>query len=122
MKTRLLYFLLSLGSLATAWGQAATPDVGNPWKELWTSLAPLNPVRIPTGVLLNRTVLITNPHRYAGQGDTVASYNTFEQQYWEFFHAALGYCRAAHAGCPAHPGCRSDAGWHGAAAHAQLYV
>ncbi|WP_151087118.1 T9SS type A sorting domain-containing protein [Hymenobacter baengnokdamensis] len=76
-------------------GQAALPqqlpnaDVGNPWKELWASLAGLNPDRIPTGVLLNRTVQLSNPHRYAGLGDTVASYSTFEQQYWQFFHSAL---------------------------------
>lgn len=63
--------------------------VGNPLKELRSALAGLNASRVPTGVLLNRTLQLGNPHRYAGQGDTVASYSTFEQQYWEFYHAAL---------------------------------
>lgn len=58
-------------------------------RELRTALSGLNASRIPTGVLLNRMMLITNPHRYAGQGDTVASYKWFAQQYWEFYHAAL---------------------------------
>ncbi|WP_375416928.1 LamG-like jellyroll fold domain-containing protein [uncultured Hymenobacter sp.] len=38
-------------------------------------------------------MLITNPQRFAGQGDTAASYNGFEQQYWEFYHAALDTSR-----------------------------
>ncbi|MDO7885950.1 T9SS type A sorting domain-containing protein [Hymenobacter cheonanensis] len=67
--------------------------MGNPLKELRAALGGLNSARIPTGVLLNRMLFITNPHRYAGQGDTTTSYRTFEQQYWEFYHAALDTTR-----------------------------
>jgi len=89
MKLRLCHLLLSLGSFTTAWGQAAAPNVGDPVKELRAALAPLDPARIPTGVLLDRMMFLTNPRRYAGQGDTVADYRTFEQQYWGFYRAAL---------------------------------
>ncbi|GAB3638487.1 hypothetical protein GCM10027422_40770 [Hymenobacter arcticus] len=59
------------------------------FKELRTALAGLNPNRIPTGVLLNRTPVFTDPHLFSGQGDTAASYAGFEQQYAEFYQAAL---------------------------------
>ena len=90
MKITLLFllFLLELGSMP-GWGQAPAADVGNPLKELRAALSGLDPSRIPTGVLLNRTMLFTNPHRFAGQGDTAINYRGFEQQYWEFYHAAL---------------------------------
>ncbi|RZL10975.1 MAG: hypothetical protein EOO62_12685, partial [Hymenobacter sp.] len=45
--------------------------------------------RIPTGILMNRVMLFTDPSRFAGQGDTAASYRGFEQQYWEYYHASL---------------------------------
>lgn len=98
MKPRLLRLLLLLGLLHTTshrgWGQQAAPaGTGHPLKELRAALGSLDPTRITTGVLLNRMLFITNPHRYAGQGDTAASYGTFEQQYWEFYHAALDTTR-----------------------------
>lgn len=67
--------------------------MGNLLKELRAALAGLNPNRIPTGVLLNRTPVFTNPHRFGGQGDTAASYAGFEQQYAEFYQAALDTSR-----------------------------
>lgn len=58
-------------------------------RELHATMAGLDASRIPTGVLLDRMMFITNPHRFTGQGDTTTDYNGFEQQYWEFYHAAL---------------------------------
>jgi hypothetical protein len=88
MKT-LLRYLLVLNCLCLSPAHAQT--TGNPMKELQAALANLDtgPARIPTRVLLNRMLFITNPHRYAGQGHTTISYNNFEQQYWEFYHSAL---------------------------------
>ncbi|MGI4873930.1 MAG: T9SS type A sorting domain-containing protein [Janthinobacterium lividum] len=61
----------------------------NPLEVLRTAQAGLDPHRIPTGILMNRVLLFTNPSRFAGQGDTAASYRGFEQQYWEYYHANL---------------------------------
>lgn len=58
-------------------------------KERQATFGSLAPGRISTGILLDRMVLLTNPHRFAGQGDTAVKYSGFEQQYWEFYHAAL---------------------------------
>lgn len=88
MKTRLLYLflLLTLLTVSVSQAQTATADAGNPIKELRAALQSLDtgPARLPTGVLLNRMMFITNPHRFAGQGDTTVSYAGFEQQYWEY--------------------------------------
>lgn len=75
MKRRLLRLFLLVGLLSgvsvRGWGQAAPSDgVGNPQKERQAAFAGLAASRIPTGVLLDRTLLLTNPHRFAGQGDT----------------------------------------------------
>jgi len=98
MKKRLLRVFLFVGLLSgvstRGWGQAAPSDsVGNPLKERQAAFAGLAAGRIPTGVLLDRTLLLTNPHRFAGQGDTAVKYSGFEQQYWEFYHAALDTTR-----------------------------
>ena len=94
MKRRLLRLFLFVGLLsgvsARGWGQAAPPDgVGNPQKERQATFAGLAAGRIPTDVLLDRTVLLTSLHRFAGQGDTTVKYSGFKQLYWEFYHAAL---------------------------------
>ncbi len=97
MKNSLLCLLMVFGLLSSTHvsGQnrpLPVPDEtgpGNPVQELRESLSALNSNRIPTGVLLDRMMLITDPHRFAGQGDTSATYQGFEQQYWEFFRAAL---------------------------------
>ena len=49
----------------------------------------LDPNRIPTGVLMDRMMLMTDPHLFAGQGTTFANYQDFQQQYWEFYNASL---------------------------------
>lgn len=90
MNTRLLCLLLLFVLYSTSGiSQGTTPEQGDPLQELRTSLSGLDPSRIPSGVLLNRMMLITDPHLFAGQGNTVASYSTFEQQYWEFYNASL---------------------------------
>ncbi|WP_151086968.1 T9SS type A sorting domain-containing protein [Hymenobacter baengnokdamensis] len=98
MKKQLLHLLFLLALLAGAsnsgWGQAAPSDgVGNPLKERQVTFGSLAPGRISTGVLLDRMLFLTNPHRFAGLGDTSVSYKGFEQQYWEFYHAALDSTR-----------------------------
>lgn len=95
MKNSILGLLIILGLWGSTpgWAQTTYSGQGNPLRELRDALSPLNPSRIPTGVLLNRMMLMTNPHRFAGQGDTVATYNGFEQQYWEYYHAALDSSR-----------------------------
>ena len=44
---------------------------GDPAQELRESLTELDTARIPTRVLLNRMMLMTDPHRFAGRGDTL---------------------------------------------------
>lgn len=97
MKNSILCLLVLLGLCQPcAWGQGSNPPGdgdGNLAKELRAALAGLNASRIPSGVLLNRVLAVTKPHRYAGQGDTVVSYRDFEQQYWEFYYATLDSTR-----------------------------
>ena len=95
MRKNLLCWLILFGLYSSrGWGQATRtmadePGQGDPIKELHESLAGLNPNRIPTGVLINRTMLMTDPHRFAGQGDTLTDWKGWEQQYWEFYNASL---------------------------------
>lgn len=90
MKTKLLCLLMLLTSCSIrGWSQTTSSSQGNPLRELRDALSGLDPSRVPTGVLLNRVMLMTEPHRFAGQGDTMATYNGFQQQYWEYYHAAL---------------------------------
>ncbi|GAA3948565.1 hypothetical protein GCM10022406_32960 [Hymenobacter algoricola] len=82
--------LVALGLCSTpAWSQTETLGQGDPGQEMRDATAGLNPNRIGTGVLLNRTMLITDPHRFGGSGDTLTDWKGWEQQYWEFYNASL---------------------------------
>jgi len=90
MKTKLLWLLLGLGLTSTrGWAQSEEVGQGDPAKEMRAATAGLDPKRMSTDVLLNRTMLITNPHRFAGKGDTLTDVNGWEQQYWEYYNASL---------------------------------
>lgn len=94
MKTQLLC-LLALISLCGTPGMSQNlsplpptynPDT-NPLLAQQQAVSGLDASRIPTKVLLNRTVYMTNPYRFAGRGDTTTNYAGFMQQYWEFYNA-----------------------------------
>jgi hypothetical protein len=95
MKNQLLGLLLLLGlaSGRPAWAQELSDEPGNPLQELRESLGTLDPGRISTGVLLDRTLQLSNPHRFNGWTDTVSTYRGFDQQYFEFYHASLDTSR-----------------------------
>lgn len=91
MKTRILCLLLLLGLSSTrGWSQTdSLATQGDPLRELREALSGLDPNRMSTGVLMNRMMLITDPHRFDGRGDTLTDWHGWEQQYWEFYNASL---------------------------------
>ncbi|TGE21316.1 T9SS type A sorting domain-containing protein [Hymenobacter aquaticus] len=83
-----LLFLALLGLSIPAYAQEEL-TMGSLATELQTSLSTLKPGRMKTTVLADLSVALSNPKRFAGNGDTINSYANWEQQYLEFYRTSL---------------------------------
>ena len=78
MKKSYLLWLLAVLLTRAAQGQTADPPLhGNILEELRETYSTLHASRISTGVLLDQVVPLSRPERFAGQGDTTATWATW---------------------------------------------
>lgn len=93
IKKFLLLWLLATTTLGWA-QQPSRPlpvlDAGDLAAETAAALSTLESARIATGVLLDRAVMVSDPHLYTGGFDSpVTTYAAWQQQYWQFYQSAL---------------------------------
>ncbi len=84
-----LYLLAALLLAGLGASAQAPPDTLNAQQRREAPYRTLNPTRITTGVLLDRTVSFSPLHRLDGSRDTAISYGRWQQLYLEFWNASL---------------------------------
>ncbi|RPD43890.1 hypothetical protein DNI29_22520 [Hymenobacter sediminis] len=88
--TLLGYSYVSQAQQVVSSPQPNPEDVGDVVAELATSLSTLDGSRITTGVLVNRTVPLSDPHPFNGTASSPNNtYSEWQQQYWQFYQASL---------------------------------